>query len=244
MVIAKDVKVKILGIVASPIKGGNCQYLAEKALEATQVFSNVETELIHLKDYRIEYCIGCDGCVKRVHKIMVETGLQLPFPDPPVPIPVKRYNCGIKDDMEVLHGKLLDCDGVIFCTPVYMLTPPAQFKVFVDRCRTFAHDLRLWGKPAACLTVATFRSFGQCTTLNMMNLSIGPFGFMIVLPGAGGVSTEEGLGKYIKETRFGVSKDLFAMNVTRMTAVRVAEAARLMKAGRLVLESPKTTAEL
>jgi hypothetical protein len=32
----------------------------------------VETGLVHLKDFRIEYCIGCEGCLRRVHKLQKE----------------------------------------------------------------------------------------------------------------------------------------------------------------------------
>ena len=70
---AKDLKVKILGIVATPIKGGNIEYLVREALKTSDGEGNVETEFIHLEDYRIEYCIGCDGCMKRINKVMEET---------------------------------------------------------------------------------------------------------------------------------------------------------------------------
>ena len=45
-----DLKVKILGIVGTPIKNGNCQYYLEEALKVTESFGPVETELVHLKD--------------------------------------------------------------------------------------------------------------------------------------------------------------------------------------------------
>ncbi len=64
-----DLKVKILGIVGAPIKNGNCQYFLEQALQVAESIGHVETELIHLKDYRIDYCIGCEGCLRSVHKM-------------------------------------------------------------------------------------------------------------------------------------------------------------------------------
>jgi multimeric flavodoxin WrbA len=63
-----DVKVKILGIVGTPIKQGNCQHYLEQALQVAESVGPVETELVHLKDFRIDYCIGCEGCLRRVHR--------------------------------------------------------------------------------------------------------------------------------------------------------------------------------
>ena len=67
-------KVKVLGIVGTPIKNGNCQYILEEALRTARETGFAETELIHLQDYRIEYCIGCEGCLKRVHQLQKKIG--------------------------------------------------------------------------------------------------------------------------------------------------------------------------
>jgi len=96
-----DLKVKILGIVGTPIKNGNCQYYLEAALKATESVGPVETELVHLKDYRIEYCIGCEHCLRRVHNKQKEVGFDI------IPVPIEGYNCTIKDDMQILHQKML-----------------------------------------------------------------------------------------------------------------------------------------
>jgi len=96
-----DLKVKIIGIVGTPIKKGNCQYFLEEALKVAESVGPVETELVHLKDYKIEYCIGCDKCLRWVHKKQQEVGFDV------VPVPIKGYNCTIKDDMQILHDKML-----------------------------------------------------------------------------------------------------------------------------------------
>ncbi|MBW1682454.1 MAG: flavodoxin family protein, partial [Deltaproteobacteria bacterium] len=72
-----DLNVKILGIVGTPIKDGNCQYFLERALQAAESVGRVTTELIHLRDYRIEYCAGCESCLRRVHKIQKQVGLDV-----------------------------------------------------------------------------------------------------------------------------------------------------------------------
>ena len=71
----------------------------EQALQVVESGGQATTELIHLQDYRIEYCIGCEACLRRVHKVQKEVGFDV------IPVPVKEYNCTIKDDMEILHKK-------------------------------------------------------------------------------------------------------------------------------------------
>jgi multimeric flavodoxin WrbA len=225
-----DFKVKILGIVGTPIKDGNCQYMLEEALAVAEDEGRVESELIHLQDYRIEYCAGCEGCLRRVHKLQKEIGFDV------IPVPVKAYNCTIKDDMEQLHRKMLEADGIILAAPVYIATVPGQVKTFIDRCRTFVHDYRLRGKVAAPLTVAFFRNAGEDTTLQMMNLSLLAIGLTVVAFGASTVSTREGVGMPIRETRFAVKEDQLGMTAVKGVGSQVAQAALQMKAGKLALE--------
>ena len=225
-----DLKVKILGIVGTPIKDGNCQYFLEQALKVAESVGRVETELIHLKDYRIEYCIGCEGCLRRAHKMQKEVGFDV------IPVPIQGYNCTIKDDMEIIHQKMLEADGIILAAPVYIATMPGQVKTFIDRCRTFVHDYRLRGKVAAPLTVAFFRNAGEDTALQAMALSLLAMGLTVVTFGASAVSTKEGLGILIRETRFAVKEDLAGMTAMHAAASQVAQAALQMKAGKLALE--------
>ncbi|MBW2008662.1 MAG: flavodoxin family protein [Deltaproteobacteria bacterium] len=225
-----DLNVKILGIVGTPIKDGNCQYFLERALQAAESVGRVTTELIHLRDYRIEYCAGCESCLRRVHKIQKQVGLDV------IPVPVKGYNCSIKDDMEIIHKKMLEADGILLAAPVYIATIPGQMKTFIDRCRTFVHDLRLREKVAAPLTVAFFRNAGSDTALQAMALSLLAMGLNVVSFGASAVSTKEGLGIPIRDTRFAVKEDLIGMTLMSMAATQVARSALQMKAGRIAME--------
>ncbi len=227
---ADDMKVKILGIVGTPIKDGNCQYMLEEALKVAASEGRVEIELIHLQDYRIEYCVGCEGCLRRVHKLQKEVGFDV------IPVPVKEYNCGIKDDMESIHKKMLEADGIILAAPVYIATVPGQVKTFIDRCRTFVHDYRLRGKVAAPLTVAFYRNAGEDTTLQIMIISLLAIGLTVVAFGASTVSTKEGAGMPIRETRFAVREDELGMTAVKGVGSQVAQAALQMKAGKLALD--------
>ena len=225
-----NLEVKILGVVGTPIKNGNCQYLLEQALRAAESVGPVRTELVHLKDYRIEYCLGCEQCLRRVHKKQQQVGFDV------VPVPIEGYNCTIKDDMEILHRKLLEADGVILAAPVYIASMPGQMKTFIDRCRTFVHDYRLRGKVASPMTVGFFRNAGEDTTLQAMSLSLLAIGLSVVTFGASAVSTAEGLGIPIRDTRFAVQKDLAGMVAMRAAASQVAQSALRIKAGKMALE--------
>lgn len=227
---AQSLEVKILGIVGTPIKGGNCQFGVEHALKVAEKQGNVQTELVHLQNYNIKPCLGCDGCMRRCTKLERELGLLRP-------LPVKEYNCGIRDDdMPILHKKMLECDGVIVGAPVYILHVPGQLKIFIDRCRTFAHDYRLQYKVGAGLTTAHFRNLGQENTLDEINHFLMAVRMSIVSLGAMAVSTKEGLGIPIKDKRHGIQDDSIGMPMIEELAVRVVQMTRVVKAGIAVLD--------
>ena len=232
-----DLKVKILGIVATPIKGGNCQYLVEQALLAAQELGGVETEVVHLQDYHIEFCKGCDGCMRRINKIEKELGRVRP-------VPVKEYNCGINnDDMPILHRKLVECDGLIVGAPSYLHHIPGQLRVFIDRCRTFVHDYRLQYKVGGAVGVAFYRNAGQETLIDDINGFFLAVKMSVVSFGARTVSTREGSGTPIKDKRFAVADDAMGMDQVQELGARVAEMARTVKAGRLALAPRVETAQ-
>ena len=226
-----NLKVKLLGVVGTPIKNGNCQYILEEALRAARETGFAETELIHLEDYNIEYCIGCEGCMRRVHKLQKKIGFDV------IPVPIEGYNCTIKDDMRIIHEKMLEADGIIFAAPVYILTIPGQMKTFIDRCRTFVHDHRLEGKAAGSLNVAFYRNAGEDTTRQMLNTAMLSIKMSVVSGGASTVSTRDGSGIPIRETRFAVKEDKIGMAAVHAVGRQVAKAAFQMKAGRIALES-------
>ncbi len=191
----KNLKIKILGIAGTPIKNGNCQYQLQEALKLAESTGQALTELVHLGDYKINFCIGCDKCLRNVHKIQAEAGYNVS------PVPVKEYNCSIKDGMQELHQKMLDADAIVLMAPVYIASIPGQVKTFIDRCRTFVHDFRLQDKVATAMTIGFFRNAGQDTALALMRTSLSALGFNVVSYGSAAVSTKEGLGVPIWRAR-------------------------------------------
>jgi len=100
--------VKIIGIVGSPRKGGNTELLTKEALQAASA-EGAETELITLAGKEIKPCDGCRQCKD------------------------KKIDCHIQDDLAPIFHKLLEADGLILATPVYVGSATAQTKAFMDR---------------------------------------------------------------------------------------------------------------
>lgn len=226
----KNLKIKILGIAGTPIKNGNCQYQLQEALKLAEATGQALTELIHLGDYKIKFCIGCDKCLRNVHKIQAEAGFNVS------PVPVKEYNCTIKDGMQELHPKMLDADAIILMAPVYIASIPGQVKTFIDRCRTFVHDFRLQDKVATAMTIGFFRNAGQDTALDLMRTSLSALGLNVVSYGSAAVSTKEGLGIPIRETRFAVKEDFAGAVMMDLAIKKLVRTAMHIKAGKMVLE--------
>ena len=226
----KDLKIKILGIAGTPIKKGNCQYQLQEALKLAEATGQALTEFVHLGDYKINFCIGCDKCLRNVHKIQAEAGFNVS------PVPVKEYNCSIKDGMQELHQKMLDADAIILMAPVYIASIPGQVKTFIDRCRTFVHDFRLQDKVAMAMTIGFFRNAGQDTALALMRTSLSALGLNVVSYGSAAVSTKEGLGIPIRETRFAVKEDFAGAVMMDLAIKKLVRTAIHIKAGKMVLE--------
>jgi len=135
--------VKIMGVVGSPRKEGNTNYLVKEALKAASNLG-VETELINLGDIEIEPCIACDICKS--------TG-----------------ECAIFDDVPSLLGKLVDSQGVIMGSPVYFGNVTSQLKMLIDRSRPLRMDFKLKNKIGGAISVGGSRNGGQETTISSIH---------------------------------------------------------------------------
>jgi len=97
---------RVLGICGSPRKG-NTEWLMRKLMTVFER-RGVDTELITLKDEDIEICDGCMSCA--------QSGI-----------------CHLNDDMQVIYGKILAADAVVFGSPTYMHAPTALSLAFIHR---------------------------------------------------------------------------------------------------------------
>lgn len=99
---------KVLIISSSPIKAGNSALLCEEFARGAKE-AGCEVELVHLSDYTIHFCTGCEICVQQGH------------------------GCVQNDDMKLLIEKMHQADVFVLATPIYFMSVSAQLKVFIDR---------------------------------------------------------------------------------------------------------------
>ena len=76
--------------------------------------AGAEIEFVRLLDLDLKPCTGCIACV-----MSLMTG--------------KGNKCALKDDFDWLLDKMLDADGVVFATPVFVKGTPGIFHTIIDR---------------------------------------------------------------------------------------------------------------
>lgn len=126
---------RILGISASPRRGGNSDTAARRALEALADLG--QTSFVRVHDHRIERCRGCRECMRIMR-------------------------CAITgDDFEGLFEQWRAADALILSAPVYWLGPPGALKDFIDRTHGVyaCPQPPFAGKKAALISVATESGF-------------------------------------------------------------------------------------
>ena len=100
-------KLNIVGINGSPRKNGNSATLLKWVL-AGCAEAGAGVELIQISDYDIQYCQGCNRCLR-------------------------EGACPIDDDYLLLFRKMMAADGIVVASPVYADAPTAQLKTLMDR---------------------------------------------------------------------------------------------------------------
>ncbi|NHI94745.1 MAG: flavodoxin family protein [Candidatus Lokiarchaeota archaeon] len=106
-VMEEKIMKKILGVMGSPRKGGNTDILVSKILDgAKEMGANIEK--ISLNNLDIKECDGCHACWD-------------------------GRKCSKHDDMNEIFNLIIECDIIIFGTPVYWYGPTGLMKLFLDR---------------------------------------------------------------------------------------------------------------
>jgi multimeric flavodoxin WrbA len=103
----KTGRVKALGIVGSPRRGGNTDALVDEVLHGAAK-AGASTSKKRLAGLAIGGCRGCGACIP-------------------------KGSCVQKDDMATLLGPMEKSGVWVLGTPVYWWGPTSQFKAFVDR---------------------------------------------------------------------------------------------------------------
>lgn len=128
---------KILLINASNRKKNTYKLLI--SIENILRSKGYETELITLYDYKIDFCRGCEVCVL-------------------------KSKCFVKDDADFIMKKIIECDGLVIGTPVYLNNMSGILKTFIDRTCSWFHRSEVAQKPT--LLLANTQGSGIDNTLN------------------------------------------------------------------------------
>ena len=89
---------------------------------------DIESEILNLFDFQIGDCTGCDDLC------------------------IRGGGCRIKDDMPAVMQKILESDGLILSSPVYLGGVTSRFKAFADRTNAWFHKPEPVGKPVLFVT--------------------------------------------------------------------------------------------
>jgi len=105
---------KITLIVGSPRKNKSCNFLVDKTIEGIiSVNREFEIKKIHITDYKLTPCNGCDVCLR-----------------PPNDCPLAE-----DDDTKKLENIILASSAIIIAAPNYFGSVSSQIKVLIDRSR-------------------------------------------------------------------------------------------------------------
>ncbi|HSJ54590.1 MAG TPA: flavodoxin family protein, partial [Anaerolineae bacterium] len=107
-------------------------------LSHLQSLGEVETEIVHLNDYRLEFCKGCKVCFARGEE-----------------------HCPLKDDRDLLIEKMMTSDGVVFASPNYAFQLSAVMKAFLDRLGFAMHRPRFFGRTFTSIVTQGFGGGGK-----------------------------------------------------------------------------------
>lgn len=200
--------IKIVGLCASPRKGAT-EYVMEQSLAAIRAFSpEVETELVSVHGKKIAACNGCGYCRE------------------------KKTWCCIKDDMQELFEKIIEADGILVGSPVYVMSATPQLHAICSRMRPAMHCYpgMLRNKFASAIAVGGTRNGGQeATVTDIINL-FGTRAINIVTNESGGYTG----GKVWSDDKGaeGAAADLIGMKTATDLAKKLAEVCLIYSKGK------------
>ena len=99
---------KVLGVGGSPRVNGNTDVILAAIITGAND-AGAKTETVHIRDYSITPCIGCEQCRKD--------------------LTCSRF----LDGMQLLYPKVEDADSLVLGSPTYNYNVTAGMKAFIDR---------------------------------------------------------------------------------------------------------------
>jgi len=114
----KENKINVVMIYGSPRRDGNTDKLMKRFKEGLQnnininLKNNMNIDEIFIKELKISPCIECRNCSI-------------------------NGECSIKDEMQNIYPKLINCNFIVVSSPVFFTSVSGFLKSFIDRCQRF-----------------------------------------------------------------------------------------------------------
>ncbi len=141
---------KVTAFIGTPRKKHTYEAVRE-LLDRLEALGDVECEMVHLTDYRIEMCRGCKLCFEKGEEY-----------------------CPLKDDRDAVIEKIMASDGVVFASPNYSFQVSAVLKAFLDRLGFMCHRPRFHGRAFTSVIVQGFHGGGKIVRyLNFLGMCLG-----------------------------------------------------------------------
>ena len=106
-------KLKVLAVSGSPRAVSNTDKIIHAVLKGAEDAGNI-TEYIKLNDFQVTPCQACDHCREKAGNW-----------------------CKLEDDGKKILDMTIDCDVLVFGSPIYMGGISAQAKAYIDRWYSF-----------------------------------------------------------------------------------------------------------
>lgn len=146
---------RILVLEGSPREKGNTALVTDWALAG--LGRGLEVERVRVADQNIHGCCECGTCRSFKHKA----------------------GCGQDDDMIELYDRIVDCDLLVFTSPVFCWGVTGQLKNAVDRfLALLTGESLLRGKPLAVIITAGGDHYDGADLAVAMFRSLARFGGM------------------------------------------------------------------
>jgi multimeric flavodoxin WrbA len=113
----------VIAIVGGGRKTGVTQAATRQFLENLRSLGEMQSEVVRLSECTLGLCRGCKVCFGRGEEF-----------------------CPLDGDRDLLLGKMMAADGVVFASPNYSFQVSAIMKAFLDRLGFVCHRPRFFGK--------------------------------------------------------------------------------------------------
>ena len=151
----KDTRMKHVTAFVGSARKKHTYTAAVRFLSNLQSVGGVESEIVRLHDYRLEYCRGCKVCFEKGEE-----------------------RCPLKDDRDLLIGKITASDGIVFASPNYSFQVSGIMKTFLDRLGFAYHRPRFFGKTFTSIVSQGF--YGGNKILGYLDFAAQGLGFNVV----------------------------------------------------------------